>query len=69
MHIQIYCYFPDILIMSYPLPYNGGVTDENAREVSVKLDFHLPGISYEATIYADGPDADFERSPARGLIS
>lgn len=55
--------------MSYPLPYNGGVTDENAREVSVKLDFHLPGISYEATIYADGPDADFERSPARGLIS
>lgn len=37
--------------------YVGGVTDENAREVTVKLDFLQPGMKYEATIYADAPDA------------
>ena len=37
--------------------YVGGITDENAREVSVKLDFLKPGVTYEATIYADGKDA------------
>jgi hypothetical protein len=36
----------------------GGVTDENAREVTVKLDFLTPGLEYEATLYADAPDAD-----------
>ena len=35
----------------------GGVTDEQAREVEVKLDFLEPGVKYEATIYADGKDA------------
>ena len=35
----------------------GGVTDENAREVEVKLDFLKPGVKYEATIYSDAPDA------------
>ena len=37
--------------------YVGGVTDENAREVSVKLDFLKPGVTYEAVIYADGKNA------------
>ncbi len=37
--------------------YIGGVTDENAREVEVKLDFLKPGVKYEATIYADAKDA------------
>ena len=37
--------------------YIGGVTDENAREVTVKLDFLKPGVTYEATIYTDGKDA------------
>ena len=37
--------------------YIGGITDENAREVTVKLDFLKPGVKYEAIIYADGPDA------------
>ncbi|MBO4645685.1 MAG: glycoside hydrolase family 97 protein [Bacteroidales bacterium] len=37
--------------------YVGGITDENARDVMVKLDFLKPGVKYEATIYADGPDA------------
>ena len=38
--------------------YVGGVTDENAREVKVKLDFLKPGVKYEATIYADAKDAN-----------
>ena len=37
--------------------YVGGITDENDREVEVKLDFLKPGVKYEATIYADAPDA------------
>ena len=37
--------------------YVGGVTDENAREVTVKLDFLKPGVKYEATIYADAKNA------------
>ncbi len=37
--------------------YIGGITDENARDVTVKLDFLLPGVKYEATVYADAPDA------------
>ena len=37
--------------------YLGGVTDEQARDVEVKLDFLKPGIKYEATIYADAKDA------------
>lgn len=37
--------------------YVGGITDENAREVSVKLDFLQPGVTYEAVIYSDAKDA------------
>ena len=37
--------------------YVGGVTDENAREVKVKLDFLKPGVNYEAIIYSDAKDA------------
>ena len=37
--------------------YVGGITDETAREFSVKLDFLTPGKSYEANIYSDGKDA------------
>ncbi len=37
--------------------YVGGVTDEEARDVEVKLDFLKPGVKYEATIYADAKDA------------
>ncbi len=37
--------------------YIGGITDEQAREFSVKLDFLTPGKTYEAIIYADGKDA------------
>ena len=37
--------------------YIGGITDENPREVEVKLDFLKPGVKYEAIIYADAKDA------------
>ena len=37
--------------------YLGGITDENPREFSVKLDFLEKGKSYEAIIYSDGKDA------------
>ena len=49
--------------------YVGGITDENAREVAVKLDFLPAGVSYEATIYADAPDADFETNPQAYTIT
>ena len=37
--------------------YVGGITDEHAREFSVKLDFLEKGKSYDAIIYADAKDA------------
>ena len=49
--------------------YVGGITDENAREVSVPLTFLPEGVSYEATIYADAPDADFETNPQAYTIT
>ena len=49
--------------------YVGGITDENAREVRVKLDFLKPGMKYEATIYADAPDADYETNPQAYTIT
>ena len=47
----------------------GGVTDENAREVTVKLDFLTPGLEYEATLYADAPDADCVTNPQAYTIT
>ena len=47
----------------------GGVTDENARTFNVKLDFLAPGVPYEAVIYADAPDADFETNPQAYTIT
>ena len=35
----------------------GGITDETARDVTVKLDFLKPGVKYEAIIYADAKNA------------
>lgn len=34
----------------------GGVTDENAREITVSFDFLEPGRKYVATVYSDGPE-------------
>ena len=49
--------------------YVGGITDETAREVSFALDFLQEGKTYEATLYADGPDADFETAPQSYVIT
>lgn len=39
--------------------YMGAVGDEKARSVPVVFDFLAPGKIYEATIYRDGPGADY----------
>ncbi len=47
--------------------YVGAVSDENARTVSVPLDFLDAGAVYAAQIYRDGADADY-RTEARHSI-
>ncbi len=49
--------------------YLGSITDENARQQPVKLDFLDPGRRYEATVYADGPGADWQKNPAAYRIT
>jgi len=43
--------------------YVGSITDENPRQQTVKLDFLTPGRQYEATIYADGKGASWDKNP------
>lgn len=43
--------------------YIGGITDENARDFTVDFSFLDPGKKYEATVYADGKDADYVKNP------
>lgn len=43
--------------------YLGAVTDEQARETDLALDFLAPGTRYTAQIYADAPDADWKSNP------
>lgn len=43
--------------------YVGGLTDENARDYQLNLDFLKSNVDYEATLYLDAEDADFERNP------
>ena len=40
--------------------YLGSITDEEAREFTVTLDFLEPNTKYEAQIYADGKDATWK---------
>ncbi|MGI4866845.1 MAG: glycoside hydrolase family 97 protein [Janthinobacterium lividum] len=49
--------------------YLGSITDEQARQQPVKLDFLTPGKKYEAIIYADGPGADWQKNPTSYAIS
>jgi glucan 1,4-alpha-glucosidase len=46
----------------------GAITDENPRQLTIKLDFLEPGKNYIATIYKDGPDADWKENPTDYLI-
>ena len=41
----------------------GAATNEDAREVTVKLDFLEKGKTYRAVIYADGKEADWITNP------
>ncbi|WP_264521311.1 glycoside hydrolase family 97 protein [Flavobacterium sp. N1994] len=41
----------------------GAITDENARDTELKLDFLSPNKKYKATIYEDGKDADWQKNP------
>lgn len=43
--------------------YLGAITNQKARRLSVKLDFLPPNTNYEAQIYRDGKDADWETNP------
>lgn len=49
--------------------YLGAATDEEARTLDVSLSFLEPGVKYEATIYADAPDADWKTNPAAYVIT
>ncbi len=49
--------------------YVGAITDENARKATVDLSFLPAGEKYEATIYADGKDADWKDNPQSYSIS
>jgi len=41
----------------------GAVTDENARTLNIPLSFLDDNTDYIATIYADAPDADWDKNP------
>lgn len=49
--------------------YLGSITNENARQQPVKLNFLAPGRRYTATIYADGPGADWQKNPTAYQIT
>ncbi len=49
--------------------YLGSITDENARQQPVKLDFLAPGRRYEAIVYADGKGADWQKNPTAYQIT
>ena len=41
----------------------GSITNEEARNIDIALDFLDEGATYRAVIYEDGPNADYERNP------
>ncbi|HNL37792.1 MAG TPA: glycoside hydrolase family 97 C-terminal domain-containing protein, partial [Saprospiraceae bacterium] len=41
----------------------GSITDENPRDFTFRLDFLDAGKTYEATLYEDGPGADWLSNP------
>lgn len=47
----------------------GGVTNEDARTMTVDFSFLTKGQKYMATIYADAKDADYETNPEKYEIS
>ncbi len=41
----------------------GAITDENARDTEIKLDFLSPNKKYKAIVYQDGTDSDWKNNP------
>ncbi|MEO1310037.1 MAG: glycoside hydrolase family 97 protein [Pseudomonadota bacterium] len=48
--------------------YLGALTDEEAREITVPLDFLEPGAAYTAEIYRDGEGAHYNTAPYEIVI-
>jgi alpha-glucosidase len=48
--------------------YIGAVGDEEARDMTVKLDFLDPGKTYTAQIYRDGDDADYRTEKRHSIV-
>jgi len=46
----------------------GAITDENARTLNIPLSFLDAKTDYIATIYADAPDADWDKNPMAYVI-
>ncbi|MFL9845147.1 glycoside hydrolase family 97 protein [Flavobacterium rhizosphaerae] len=46
----------------------GAITDENARNTTIRLDFLEPGKKYKAIIYKDGKGADWQKDPINYAI-
>lgn len=49
--------------------YIGGITDENARTAAIDLSFLPKGRKFEATVYADAKDADWQQNPKAYAIT
>ncbi len=49
--------------------YVGGVTNDEARDVTVSMSFLKPGVTYQATFYTDAPDADCDSNSGAYEIS
>ena len=47
----------------------GGKCDQNGHQSTIKLDFLDKGRKYACTIYADAPNADYEKNPAAYRIT
>lgn len=43
--------------------YLGAITNEEAREINIELNFLAPNTDYKATIYKDAADAHFKKNP------
>lgn len=46
----------------------GAITDENAREATFTFEFLPKGKTFTATVYADAPDASYDKNPQAYVI-
>lgn len=46
----------------------GSITDENARDMNIKLDFLTEGKKYKASLYLDGKNAHWDNNPTEFQI-